>query len=810
MGLADERTEVVFGANIGGLLSGVKEAQVAVKESVEGMKGHLETLQSAVSGIQRAFFAFTAVLAGGEMFEHAIEHTAELGAQLEVLSTKTGIAADELSRLRFAAGISEVSAASLDTGLTRLARGMQAAAMGTGTASLAYEALGIKVKDAEGHLRPTRDVIVEIAEKFHGMEDGAGKTAIAMNFFGRSGADMIPFLNQGAAGIAKLEQESDRLGNTMSEKTIAASVEYVAAMKRVTAETHGFSQAVAGEVMPILSSLANSFTDSSAAGTGTSLVVEVIAAAMRVLATAVIGVKYTFGILYDYVKFALTSMGDGVGGLAAAFDLAVHGHFGAARDAVKQIGTDMAAHWDEMTDNMVLSTQKAHDSIASIFGFGDVGDKHEGPKKGGGKAAPGLGNGKDKEKSTQLADAMAEWQAMQDGATVQGDKLLELERKFWTSKLATIRQGEKDTESATLAMNGKRIAAEHKLAQDEKKAAEVRVQITRDAELEKLDVERSAIEEQRARHEISAADAESRLISVNARVLQIKVDAIEAQKKLETDWVVKQAEYDQKIETAKRTAAASALKISKDTTLQIAKDWDAALSHITDAIRISFQGVMQGTQTLGDAMRNLFRNITLDFVAGKAVELKTHLATELAKRNITTATVAHHVLSEIAKTAATVTGATARLAVEIGAAIKSMAISTAQAFMGMAAWLSSMLGPFAIPVALGAAAGAFSIGTGMLHSAAGGYDIPAGINPMTQLHAQEMVLPAKYADMIRGMAEGGGGGGGSGATVHIHAMDAQSFVQFAKANPDAFGHGVAAAIGMNHGALCKALRTRNG
>jgi hypothetical protein len=34
----------------------------------------------------------------------------------------------------------------------------------------------------------------------------------------------------------------------------------------------------------------------------------------------------------------------------------------------------------------------------------------------------------------------------------------------------------------------------------------------------------------------------------------------------------------------------------------------------------------------------------------------------------------------------------------------------------------------------------------------GGYDIPANINPVTQLHSREMVLPSHLADAIRGMA----------------------------------------------------------
>ena len=45
-------------------------------------------------------------------------------------------------------------------------------------------------------------------------------------------------------------------------------------------------------------------------------------------------------------------------------------------------------------------------------------------------------------------------------------------------------------------------------------------------------------------------------------------------------------------------------------------------------------------------------------------------------------------------------------------------------------------------------------------SSAGGFDIPAGVNPVTQLHEKEMVLPAQYADVIRGLANNGQASGG--------------------------------------------------
>ena len=50
-------------------------------------------------------------------------------------------------------------------------------------------------------------------------------------------------------------------------------------------------------------------------------------------------------------------------------------------------------------------------------------------------------------------------------------------------------------------------------------------------------------------------------------------------------------------------------------------------------------------------------------------------------------------------------------------------------------------------------------------SAEGGYDIPAGTNPVTQLHEREMVLPKAQADVIRGLASNGGSSGDMKLTI---------------------------------------------
>lgn len=60
-----------------------------------------------------------------------------------------------------------------------------------------------------------------------------------------------------------------------------------------------------------------------------------------------------------------------------------------------------------------------------------------------------------------------------------------------------------------------------------------------------------------------------------------------------------------------------------------------------------------------------------------------------------------------------------------------------------------------------------------LPAAAQGYDIPSGINPITQLHQREMVLPAQLADNVRPMT-----GGGDTHVYNIAALDAPSFHRY--------------------------------
>ncbi|MCV2452443.1 phage tail protein [Acinetobacter johnsonii] len=219
------------------------------------------------------------------------------------------------------------------------------------------------------------------------------------------------------------------------------------------------------------------------------------------------------------------------------------------------------------------------------------------------------------------------------------------------------------------------------------------------------------------------------------------------------------------------------------------------------------QAMMNGTLTWKNAMNAIFTELAGAFVqsmitapmkkyaaslatrlAVKLGFIKTETAAEVAGQAAQTGAV---VAGETTKTIATSTGALARLAIKAGEAIKSIMMYAWEAMAGAFKAMVSIpyIGPV-LAVAAGASALALVGGlAGKIKSARGGYDIPAGVNPVTQLHEEEMVLPKQHANTIRALGKNltsdggiGGGGGSSEPPIYfspvIQAWDSRDVKRF--------------------------------
>jgi hypothetical protein len=131
-----------------------------------------------------------------------------------------GLNVQAYTGLQFAAEQSGVASEAFAGAMGRLNRALGEAANGSKSAVKQFADLGVKFRDAKGKLRPTEEVLGDIADKFARMPDGAKKSAAAIELFGRSGASLIPFLNEGRAGIAALVAQAELLGLTFTKEQV--------------------------------------------------------------------------------------------------------------------------------------------------------------------------------------------------------------------------------------------------------------------------------------------------------------------------------------------------------------------------------------------------------------------------------------------------------------------------------------------------------------------------------------------------------------------------------------------------------------
>lgn len=177
------------------------------------------------------------------------------------LSQRTGVTTESLSRLAYAASLSDATTGDLEMGFKTLSERMQDAASGGKESGAMFQRLGVSVKNADGSLRGVDDVFADIAEQFKGMPDGAEKTAAAVDLFSRSGLALIPTLNNGRDGLKQMADEADRLGKTISQKAAADAAQFNDDLVRLQAAIGGVSQEIGMAAVPALTALAQSFLE---------------------------------------------------------------------------------------------------------------------------------------------------------------------------------------------------------------------------------------------------------------------------------------------------------------------------------------------------------------------------------------------------------------------------------------------------------------------------------------------------------------------------------------------------------------------
>lgn len=802
--------------------SSMREAFVdvgnAAGESVKKMNSQFDALAEGVKAVRGVFAAVAAVIGGGAMFGKAINETAALTEETRKLSTTLGISLEQASALRIALG---------DVGVTT---DEYTSMVGKMTMKLReneerFNELGIKTRGANGELLDTEAITTNALEAMKQFREGTDRNLASTEIWGRGWNEVNKLLKVSP----DLMEEARKRAVALELQIGPAGAERARAYKLAMNEIKDVGEALANRVgqalMPVLTDLANFLSNIGPAA------VTVMRGALGGILTVVYAVENGIVVMVRVISAALYTVIEPMAAVAEATALAVTGHFAESAARMKAIPGNIAARWKDEFAEILKSGDTTRERIAALFdpgaeqgmtAPGGGGGRRWTPKAGAPAAEPAeksrmtqweaelaaQRDAYDKEKLEQgsfqqytLAMERDYWKKILDTVAITDDERALVSKKYYAAELQLRKQAfegeiadikeriaqqrKGSVERIALAGEaGAKIGEKYGLESKEYKAAltemskmskergeqqktleALEIQRTKEQKVGLLELERQALDDAEKLGLISSQKKLERLKQLKELEYQIELKAeTDIAKIYEMDEVA-YAQHLERLAKLKQKHAAENAKIDG----QMAMDQKKTLDLWFDPIANSFQGIMQGmiqgTMTWGQAVRRAVLQVGSEYASIALKMAMDWVKAEILKTNATVAGVA-------VRGAAEKTGAAESVLMSAWSAIKVIGIKAWEAAAAVYASIAAIpvIGPFLAPVMAVAAAGLILSFVGKIGSAEGGYDVPAGVNPVMQLHGGEMVLPPHLSNMFRAIA-GDGAGPGAGAAAGARASE---------------------------------------
>lgn len=218
-----------------------------LRSSLDKLNGSADTVGKAFGLAKTAVGAFIGIESASQLIAFA-RGTINAADALNDMSQRTGIAASTLSELDYAAKMNGSSIEALQSVMSKLSAKAVDAATGSKTAAVAFDVLGVSVRNSDGTMKSSVTLLEEIGDAFRDIRDPTVKSALAIEMFGKSGVQMIPVIE----GMREARDEAKQLGITVGDDFAASAAAFNDNMDRMAGMASALSKSLLNELLPSL------------------------------------------------------------------------------------------------------------------------------------------------------------------------------------------------------------------------------------------------------------------------------------------------------------------------------------------------------------------------------------------------------------------------------------------------------------------------------------------------------------------------------------------------------------------------------
>lgn len=241
----------------------------ASKTAQKRMKEIEKNIKASAQVIGVAFVAAVGAITVG------VKNAIDQADKLNDLNVRLGISAEALAGWSYAAKQSGTDIDALGIGLKKLAKNVAEAVDPKSGAGKLFEALDIEPIDkATGKLIELEKLLPQIADRFKEIDDETLEAALSMQLLGKSGSDLLEFLNLGSDGLQSMQERAAELGFTLTEETMRAADEFNDKLGDLKTASDAFFMVLAADLLPELTNLISGLVEAAKEGSNTRGVID--------------------------------------------------------------------------------------------------------------------------------------------------------------------------------------------------------------------------------------------------------------------------------------------------------------------------------------------------------------------------------------------------------------------------------------------------------------------------------------------------------------------------------------------------------
>ena len=212
-----------------------------VGNNMKSVGGKITSTVTKITATVTAFAAGTV---------YAMKKAAEYGDRIDKMSQKIGMSRKSFQEWDYIMSQNGGNVETLQMGFKTLVTQIEGVQKGSKDSVKAFKALGVNVKDSNGHFRVADDVFNDTIRALQKIKDPTQKMILANRLFGRSAAELRPLLNQEAEAIDELREKANQMGLIISEEDVKNAVKFSDTMDTFSRVFQAKFASVAMKLMP--------------------------------------------------------------------------------------------------------------------------------------------------------------------------------------------------------------------------------------------------------------------------------------------------------------------------------------------------------------------------------------------------------------------------------------------------------------------------------------------------------------------------------------------------------------------------------